>query len=271
MVKLARYKVYQNDIGTIAVIKDWMIVFIASAFFLWGMFVLMLPDIWSVLSIWALMSNLYVYYPVLIVVLVVSFYLAFQINRRLVMRRTNKLTIEGFKLIEEITARSEKEAVTFLFPYKQFESPNIGAFGIMGCAFIFCLLLLVNGYALFIGLNKLITPSIGVQAKVEQESYYKKSSRQSPSYYILSVIFNHDKKDYHARVVSYSFYEIGSTIIIRCYKKDLNNAHSKPIQPWKTMGSGFLFSVTCLICYMIVLRVLMLVQRRKIVSNIEYY
>lgn len=115
---MARYKVYQNDIGTIAVIKDWMIVFIASAFFLWGMFVLMLPDIWSVLSIWALMSNLYIYYPVLIVVLVVSFYLAHQINRRLVMRRTNKLTIEGFKLIEEITARSEKEAVTFLFPYK---------------------------------------------------------------------------------------------------------------------------------------------------------
>ncbi|AWM79951.1 hypothetical protein DKL61_06030 [Gammaproteobacteria bacterium ESL0073] len=257
---MARYKVYQNDIGTIAFInRGWSIVFILSVYLLWGGVISVLPVIWNSLNIWESMTNSYVYYPILTIVLLISLYFAYKINRLLIAIRTKWLIKKGFVFTKEVNAHSAKQVADSLFSSYRFERPDMGCVGILGSAFIFLLFIGATSMGVYFGLNKLIIPSDVIQAKVTQTSYNPSREKGMLSYYDLNVVYSYSGNVSYSNVQSLSPYTVGDMIPLRYFKKN-----ASMINVWNPSADGLLVSNMILLFYLLTLLALMMVYHRKV-------
>lgn len=258
---MTQYKIYQNDANTIAYInKGWSIIFIIAVCLLWGGFISSLPIIWNSLGLWTLMSNIYVYNPILAITLLVSLYLAYKINSLLITLRTQWLIKKGFIFTKEISACNAKQVASSLFYAYRFERQDMGIVGILGCGFIFLLFMVVMAMGAYNSLNKLITPSDIVQAKVIRTSDKPSRDGAIPSYYDLNIIYFYNGRSLHSQVVSLSRYEVGDIINLRCFKE--NTTMNKDI--WNPVDEGLVMGSIMLFLYLITLLALMMVYHRKV-------
>lgn len=265
---LAQYKIYQNEAKTIVVIKGWFIVFFISALFLWAVFVSLLSIIWNVFDVYAFISDGYLYYVFLCVILLASFYLAYQLNKKLIMERTKKIIDKGFVLIKEVEARNEKNAISSVFPLDVFEPPAIGFLGIIGCSFILVLLLALLSFVFWKYAKELTIPPISSQATVTDVKYIEGSGKVRLSYYQITALLEQNDQNNTVTIMVNGNYKVGDKVVIHYFEKNyLGKVMIEGAQISKDIT--YFPTIIMLFIYFLIINAASWVQERKRVAVVK--